>query len=285
MSARVGVGRSVGAAAFSLLLTFALLLAPLLVPSRTWQQQLGVRVVAVLIWALAIRFVLSPWLRATPAQLGATLSWGSVPRALYGALFGALALLVSFMIAWLAGGFVVTGGGAWDGLAKLGQVLLLFLVAGLFEELSFRVGLLASLRMTLSPSIAIGVSAAAFGLLHSLNPGASTAAVINTTLAGVLFGLLFLERKGKPGVPSLGAPLGFHVAWNVTEGCVLGSPVSGLPGSSRILDLEPVDLTWSGGSYGLEGGFAVTLVLALACVWAARRADLHPPKLGGTAQS
>ena len=57
---------------------------------------------------------------------------------------------------------------------------------------------------------------------------------------------------------------GFHFAWNATMGYVFGIPVSGGIVPVHWLRTEPTDLVWSGGSYGLEAGFACTLVMSAA---------------------
>lgn len=270
--------RGLGAAGIALLCTFLLIYAPLLVPGLRGAGSLAaVRAVSILILLLLVRVVLAPLLARTPADLGLAVSPRTAVRFVVGCAVGAGTLLLAFCVAWGAGGFTVAPGSDSRGWAAVLQDLGLFLVGALFEELCFRVCLVGVLRTFVRPALAIGASAAVFGLLHASNPGATTLAVTNTMLAGVLLGVLFLERKGAPLVPSLGLCTGFHFAWNATQSELLGIPVSGFIAHARALMVEPVDLAWSGGSYGLEAGWGATVALAVTCVLYARTANLSTP--------
>ena len=270
--------RALGAALLALLCGFLLGYAPLLLPPHpSGGALLAMQMVACGVVVLLVRFGLAPMVHRTPADLGLAVSPRSLGRFGLGAAAGAGALLLAFFVAWGAGGFTVAPGIDSRGAAQIALDLAMFLVAACYEELCYRVGLVGVLRTSVRPALAVSASAAVFGLLHANNPGASTLAVVNTMLAGLLLGLLFLERRGAPRLPSLGLCTGFHFAWNVTQGELLGIPVSGYIGHSRVLSIEPVNLEWSGGSYGLEAGYGATIVLALACVLAARGADLNTP--------
>jgi hypothetical protein len=92
---------------------------------------------------------------------------------------------------------------------------------------------------------------------------------INTTLAGVWLAVAYLRTR------SLWFPLGIHWSWNWTMGAVLGLPVSGINQITpqplmRAVDQGPAWLT--GGSYGIEGGAACTLVLLISTlfIWRTR---------------
>ena len=276
--AKPRLGRGLAAAGVSLACTFLLVYGPALIGSlRGPQQFLAVRVVSVLVVVLLVRVVLAPLLGVSVSDLGLATNGRTMLRGGLGVLVGAAVLTLAFCMAWGAGGLVVIGGSASSGAALVAMELTTFVVGALFEELTFRVGLVGVLRLVVPPPLAIGMSAAVFGLLHATNPGATTVAVTNTALAGVLLGLLFVERNGAPRMPSLGLCTGFHIGWNVMQNQVLGIPVSGFAGHSRALFVEAQDVAWSGGSYGLEAGWGATLALAAACLWAARRADLSTP--------
>ena len=137
-------------------------------------------------------------------------------------------------------------------------------VGATFEELAFRVAMVGVLSRVLPVSLAVSLPAALFGLLHALNPGATTLAVLNTSLAGLLLGFLFFDRGARGEGPSLPLATGFHFSWNLTMGYAFGVPVSGHPTNARLLRTEPTDILWSGGSYGLEAGVAATIVLVFA---------------------
>jgi hypothetical protein len=82
---------------------------------------------------------------------------------------------------------------------------------------------------------------------------------VNTSLAGLWLAAGYLRTR------SLWFPLGLHWSWNWALGWFFGLPISGLSFVSHPLlkgtDLGPVWLT--GGSYGLEGGVAATIVLVI----------------------
>lgn len=101
-----------------------------------------------------------------------------------------------------------------------------------------------------------------FSLLHLLNPHTSLMPMFNLFLAGVLLGVV-KEASG-----NLWMPIGLHFTWNLTQE-VLSLPVSGMQMTSdppvKAVENGPAWLT--GGSFGLEGGIAVTLLLLLAILW------------------
>lgn len=275
-AAQPRLARGVLAAGVSLSCTFLLVYAPALLSwLKTPQQFLAVRALSVLVVLLLTRVVLAPLVRATAADLGLAASGRTMVRAFVGLGAGCLALTLAFCVAWGAGGLVVIPGAAATSASLVAFELATFVISALFEELCFRVGLVGVLRMVLPAPLSVGISAAVFGLLHATNPGASTLAVANTALAGVLLALLFVERDGRPRIPSLGLCTGFHVGWNVMQNQVFGIPVSGFAGHSRLVAVEASDVAWSGGSYGLEAGWGATCALVVACLWAVRRADLR----------
>lgn len=213
--------------------------------------------------------------KLSPERLGLTFDLAQLGRVGVGSALGVALVVASFCIAWGAGAFVVAGAPMETTPSATAAALLAAgsLCGALFEELVFRVGLTGVLALALPPGLAIAAPAGIFGLVHALNPGATTVGVANTMLAGLLLGFLFYDPKAAR-TPSLGMATGFHFAWNFVLGTALGVPVSGhLPIRSYLVS-EPTDVMWSGGSYGLEGSIGVSAVLAVAVVLAARRARL-----------
>jgi uncharacterized protein len=182
------------------------------------------------------------------------------PRQLaFGAGIGMLLVTVCFCIAWGAGSLQVTLGQSLSSTRFLALDAGTVAIASSFEEVMFRAGLTGALLLALPRGLAVAIPAAIFGLLHAMNPGATTLSVSNTMLAGIVLGLLYVR-----GRVSLLAPIGFHVAWNLMLGRVYGTAVSGHSTGKALLDAEPMDTLWSGGSYGIEAGIGTTLVLAVA---------------------
>ena len=138
-----------------------------------------------------------------------------------------------------------------------------FLIQGLSEELLCRSYLMVSLSRGLPPWICVTVNALLFSLLHLGNPNVSVLALVNILLFGLFASLLTLRRG------SIWMVAGLHSMWNFAQGNLFGIPVSGLGGLPSPLTATVAEGRWqslvNGGSFGLEGGLAVTVALILAC--------------------
>jgi membrane protease YdiL (CAAX protease family) len=144
----------------------------------------------------------------------------------------------------------------------------LFTVALLFcgvagEEIAFRGFPLQILMRGYGswPSI-IGIGAL-FGLMHRINPGATTLSTINTAGFGILFGMALLRSH------DLWLPIGLHFGWNATLP-FLGVSLSGF--TIRVTEYQLVwkaGVLWSGGSYGPEASLLASFVLIVLAwvVW------------------
>lgn len=126
------------------------------------------------------------------------------------------------------------------------------------EEVAFR-GYLQRLLVTWrGPAVGVMASSVLFALFHALNPNLSLVGLINIALAGATFAWA-VERTG-----TLWLAVGYHFAWNLAQGPLLGLPVSGMPWEG-LLGLGtggPSLLT--GGAFGPEGGLLATAVLLLS---------------------
>jgi hypothetical protein len=133
-------------------------------------------------------------------------------------------------------------------------------VAALAEEAIFRGYPLQTFARAKLASVGVLVTLMFFGYVHLSNPNAMPGMTfVNTALAGLWLAVGYLRTR------SLWFPLGLHWSWNWALGWFFGLPVSGLNVVSHPLlkgnDLGPEWLT--GGSYGLEGGVAATVVLVV----------------------
>lgn len=197
--------------------------------------------------------------KRTPLSLGFSKK-NAVPLYAVGFALGIALLAASIGIATLNGSVSLAPAGEVSGVWIV-LFLVGFLVQGAFEEILLRgVFFPALLRHFSSPLIPCIVSAAFFSAMHGANPGVSPIAFLNIFLFGALLSVLML-RTG-----SIIPCLALHSAWNFAEGCIFGSAVSGLPALPSILvsTLDPNKSLTSGGSFGPEGGVAVTLVLVAA---------------------
>jgi membrane protease YdiL (CAAX protease family) len=119
--------------------------------------------------------------------------------------------------------------------------------------------------------LAILLSSLLFGALHLGNPHATLMAAIAIAVeAGTLLGAAY-ALTGR-----LWMAIGFHAAWNFTQGWVFGAPVSGGSGVGGIgtMTLTPgASELLSGGGFGPEAsliGLLVAGTAGAALLWQAR---------------
>ena len=185
-------------------------------------------------------------------------------RAVPGYLVGALAglLMMGAAVGLLVLLKAVTVGRANGNLLVLCLLAVGYGIQGMAEEFLFR-GVLLTWFLgdgRRNPWIALTLSAGLFALAHVGNNGFSILAFLNIMLFGLLTGLLTF-RTG-----SVYAAAGLHSLWNFAEGCVFGISVSGLATTDSILScvFVPGKTLSTGGAFGIEGGFATTLVFLVA---------------------
>jgi membrane protease YdiL (CAAX protease family) len=198
-----------------------------------------------------------PW-----RSLGLTLHAGWFRDLVIGCAIGIATLVVAVAIGMIGGGltfsFSNTGASA-IARSMLGSAVLLF-VAALAEEAIFRGYPLQTLSRAKLALLGVLITSVPFASVHLLNPNVvPTTTFINTALAGVWLAAAYLRTR------SLWLPLGIHWAWNWAMGWLFGIPVSGMKLSSNpLLNASDVGPSWlTGGSYGLEGGVACTIAMAL----------------------
>ncbi|MBT1176488.1 CPBP family intramembrane metalloprotease [Bifidobacterium callimiconis] len=187
---------------------------------------------------------------------------------LWGGLMAFACMAACLTVIALFGGYRIVGFNAgydpWVDLLTVG------LVAGVAEEIIMRGILLRLVEEGLGSWGAVGVSALVFGLLHVTNPdGTLWGGVAIAIEAGLLFGAIYLATR------SLWWCIGFHAMWNIAEGPIFGSVVSGT-GSQQswlVARWNGPDLL-TGGSFGLEasivpvillGGLAIAILIRLQC--------------------
>ncbi len=150
--------------------------------------------------------------------------------------------------------------------------ILYFLVVAVFEELFSRTYQLFVFVETYPIAIAVLVNGLIFGLLHSLNPGFTALAMINVSLAGIVFSLFTLYHR------SINWAIGIHLGWNFAQGILFGYKVSGTD-TPGILSAKPVGIYYlSGGEFGIEGSLICTLVLATVIIYLALKYKISPIK-------
>lgn len=139
--------------------------------------------------------------------------------------------------------------------------LLGFLIQGMSEEVLCRGYMMVSVSRRHSLVLAVLTNSVLFGLLHIFNPGFGPLPLLNIVLFGILESVYVLKRGDLWGACAI------HSIWNFFQGNVFGISVSGMGlATSPLRATVDGSFAWlNGGSFGLEGGVAVTLVLAIAC--------------------
>jgi len=146
----------------------------------------------------------------------------------------------------------------WTFPASIALALATFALAAITEELVARGYQIKNLAeglnsRSLGPKgaivLAVLCTSALFGLLHAVNPSATTISTSGLALAGIFYGVAYVLTG------ELALPIGFHIAWNFFENSVFGFPVSGEHfGASFICIQQGGSEIWTGGPFGPEAG-------------------------------
>lgn len=132
------------------------------------------------------------------------------------------------------------------------------LIAAFLEEIIFRGLILQSLNMRFSDTTSLIVSSLLFMFAHSMNPGFSLIAAINTFFAGALLAFMYLKTR------NLWLPIFFHFFWNLFEEIIIGSNVSGFSFPYAFAQIEPKSpffVLLFGNNYGFENSIFCTIIL------------------------
>ncbi len=138
---------------------------------------------------------------------------------------------------------------------------ILFIVAGISEELFSRGYCIEVLKQTGKTSIAVLVSSLVFTALHLGNKNISFLAIFNVFLAGILFSNMYLKTG------SIWLSTGYHIMWNFFEGTIFGFQVSGLYVNGLYKVKNVTNNYINGGQFGPEGGIVVTIIITLGFLY------------------
>ena len=179
----------------------------------------------------------------------------------HGLAVGAAMLGVAVALEW-AGGLFQFSHASQPVMKAAAFTGMLFLVAAINEEATFRGYPFQRLVESITPVGAIAVTSALFGFLHLGNPHHTWISTINTMLVGVPLAIAYLRTR------SLWMPVGMHFIWNFLMGFVLGLPVSGITIPISVLQARVHGSGWmTGAEYGPEGGLLATGAIVLATVY------------------
>lgn len=139
--------------------------------------------------------------------------------------------------------------------------LLGYVVQGMSEEILCRGYLMVSMQRGCPLWVAVLTNSLLFTALHLANPGVTPLALVNLTLFGLFASLYTLRRGSLWGIGAI------HSIWNFAQGNIFGISVSGLSGNPSIMTATAAEggALIHGGSFGMEGGLGVTIVLVIGC--------------------
>jgi uncharacterized protein len=153
----------------------------------------------------------------------------------------------------------------WQGIAAridVAPMLAVSIIAAVGEELAFRGALFRIIEERFGSATALVISAAVFGLLHALNPGAT---IVSTTAIALEAGILLAAAYAL--TRNLWFPIGLHLGWNFTEGGIFGVSVSGSPAGNGIFSVSLAGRTLlTGGNFGPEASVIAIAICLVAAV-------------------
>jgi membrane protease YdiL (CAAX protease family) len=219
-----------------------------------------------LVIALGVGFLCAHILEELPwRSLGASFHNGWFKDFIIGSAIGFATLVVAVVIA-IAGRGLSFSINPVDRTGIVRSMIgsgVIFVVAAFAEEALFRGYALQTLTRAKLAWLGVALTLALFGAAHLTNPNVVPGFTLaNTAIAGLWFAIAYLRTR------SLWLPLGLHWSWNWALGWFFGLPVSGLNLTSHpLLKASDSGALWlTGGSYGIEGGIAATIALALSTV-------------------
>ena len=218
-------------------------------------------------------YIVLRWIDKRPfGLLGLSFTPGWFKELNIGLAMGFGIMTIMFLIFWITGINEVSAGAMnIDVVKTLLGMMVIFIFAGIIEEIITRGYLLQTLAEGSRQWIAMGVFSFLFTLAHLLNPNWSLAGAINIFLAGILLSVGYFKTR------SLWLPNGLHMAWNWTQGPLWGMNVSGFDIPNTFMVSTPVGPEWlSGGAFGAEGSYLSSIAIAVL-IWYIWKAEWIKP--------
>jgi len=194
--------------------------------------------------------------RQSFVSLGLTFNVRFAKDLLAGVLWGIGLITTVFLIIFAGDGVTVTGVDFPWGL--LGIMIVVMVLVGINEELYVRGYLLTNFMASTNKYVALLITSLIFSASHLFNPNWSVIGLVNIILAGLLLGIYFVHRR------NLWFPIGLHFSWNLFQGTVYGSQVSGVNTPSLLQTEIGGSELLTGGAFGYEASLVTTFVLAAA---------------------
>ena len=157
----------------------------------------------------------------------------------------------------VAFGAMQFGGYVLDGqYLSLGLLFVGFLIQGASEETVCRGFMMTTFGSKKGALAGMLFNSLVFGALHLGNPNVSVLPIVNIVLFGVLMSVLVLKLN------SIWMACALHSIWNFVQGNFYGIQVSGRDMGTSVFRFNVGEgMDWlTGGSFGIEGGLACTIV-------------------------
>lgn len=198
--------------------------------------------------------------------LGCSLTKNWLKDLVFGLIIGAASFGFAALVAAIFGGLRFefnAGSGTAAIVSTLAATFLIFTFGAISEEGLFRGYLLQTMSRARLFWFGALVTSVLFASGHANNPNATFFSWTNTFLAGIWLAAAYWKTR------TLWFPFGVHLAWNWIQGAFLGIRVSGLSDLASAPVFKPLSTTetfFTGGNYGIEGGFACTIALIFSTI-------------------
>ncbi|WP_209348096.1 type II CAAX endopeptidase family protein [Pontixanthobacter sp. CEM42] len=177
-----------------------------------------------------------------------------------GFLAGGWLITMVVGVAFVLGIYKIEG---WGGSTDAAMIFLqMGLFAGFVEEVLLRGIVFRFLEEFGGSWAALTISALIFGFLHQDNPNATVFSSFAIAIeAGILLGAAYMLTR------NLWLAIGIHAGWNVVQGYVWSSPVSGMQVDGLVASVRSGNDLLSGGAFGFEASVIALVIVTTFGLW------------------
>ena len=179
-----------------------------------------------------------------------------------GLLVGFIFFSICVLLCVVTGSVKITGLSSTFSIVPFILLGLGYMIQGMAEEVLCRGLMMVSIARRYSMWGAVLLNSLFFAALHLGNSGIGILPIINLALFGIFASIYFIKRGNIWGIGAI------HSIWNFAQGHFYGIKVSGIDTSCSVLNsvfVDGKDLI-NGGTFGIEGGIADTIIHVLAII-------------------
>ncbi len=185
-------------------------------------------------------------------------SKGFLKNVAIGALLGFTLQSLTILVIYLNGSYSVV---TVNPVSFILMPFAIMFTVAIIEEILVRGIIFRIIEEKLGSHIALLISGLLFGILHLANAHSTILSSLCITMAGFLFGAVFIYSR------NLWLPIALHFAWNFTQSGIFGAITSGNEKTSSLLEAKiqgPEFIT--GGEFGPEGSIQAIIICLIATV-------------------